>query len=214
ELVEIGGVDRNVKYWGMGEPVDRFFYLPFAQEKSTRMMLLTQSAGDPAQLAAPIRDIVRSMDPNQPVFSVLTFSNYFEMRAVGPPKMILQMVATMGLTGLALALIGIYGLVSYTVARRTREIGVGMAIGANRGDALKMVMREGFVLAAVGIALGGAISAVTSKALSAGMVGLGKPNPATFIVVPLAVLLVTMAACCAPAWRASRVDPMRALRFE
>jgi ABC-type antimicrobial peptide transport system permease subunit len=154
------------------------------------------------------------MDANQPVFNVRTFANFYEMRALNPPRMIMQMVVTMGLIGLTLALIGIYGLVSYSVARRTREIGVRIAIGAGRMDVIKMVLRQGFVLAAIGIGVGGALSAVASKALAAGLIGLGKPNPATFILVPLTVLLVTMAACWAPAWRASRVDPIKALRFE
>jgi ABC-type antimicrobial peptide transport system permease subunit len=95
------------------------------------------------------------------------------------------------------------------VARRTREIGVRIAIGAGRADVIRMVLRQGLVLAAIGIGVGGVLSLIAGKALAAGMIGLGKPNPATFIVVPLAVLLVTMAACWAPAWRASRVDPPR-----
>jgi ABC-type antimicrobial peptide transport system permease subunit len=165
-------------------------------------------------LAAPVREIVRSMDANQPVFNVRTFTEFYQMRALNPPRMIMQMVLTMGLIGLTLALIGIYGLVSYSVARRTREIGVRIAIGAGRNDVIKMVLRQGFVLAAIGIAIGGTLSAVTGKLLAKGMIGLGKPNPATFVLVPLAMLLVTMAACWTPAWRASRVDPMKALRFE
>lgn len=212
--VQVVGVARNSKYVFISEPQSRYFYLPFAQEPGTHMVLLTESLGDPAQLAAPIRDIVRSMDANQPVFNARTFSNFYELRALNPPKLVLQMVMTMGLMGLTLALIGIYGLVSYSVARRTREIGVRIAIGANRVDVLKMVMRQGFVLAGIGIAAGGLLSAVAGKALAAGLVGLARPNATTFIVVPITVLLVTMAACWAPAWKASRVDPIRALRFE
>jgi putative ABC transport system permease protein len=214
KLVQVVGVARNSKYLFIGEQQYRYFYLPFAQEGGTRMVLLTESSGDPALLAAPLREIVRSMDPNQPMYNVRTFGNFYKMRAIDTPLMITQMVVTMGLIGLLLALIGIYGLVSYSVARRTREIGVRIAIGADRTDVIKMVLRQGFVLACIGIGVGGILSLIVGRALAAGMIGLGKPNPATFIVVPAAVLLVTMAACWAPAWRASRVDPLRALRAE
>jgi predicted permease len=214
KLVQVVGVARNSKYLFIGEPQYRYLYLPFAQEGGARMVMLTESSGDPALVAAPLREIVRSMDPNQPMYNVRTFGNFYKMRAIDTPLMITQMVVTMGLIGLLLALIGIYGLVSYSVARRTREIGVRIAIGADRTDVIKMVLRQGFVLACIGIGVGGVLSVVVGKALAAGMIGLGQPNPVTFIVVPLAVLLVTMAACWAPAWRASRVDPLRALRSE
>lgn len=214
KLVQVVGVARNSKYMFISESQYRYFYLPYAQEGGTRMVLLTESSGDPALLAAPLREIVRSMDPNQPMYNVRTFGNFYKMRAIDTPLMITQMVVMMGLIGLLLALIGIYGLVSYSVARRTREIGVRIAIGADRTDVIKMVLRQGFVLACIGIGVGGVLSLIVGKALAAGLIGLGKPNPATFILVPLAVLLVTMAACWAPAWRASRVDPLRALRSE
>ena len=214
KLVQVVGVARNSKYMFISESQYRYFYLPYAQEGGTRMVMLTESSGDPALLAAPLREIVRSMDPNQPMYNVRTFGNFYKMRAIDTPLMITQMVVTMGLIGLLLALIGIYGLVSYSVARRTREIGVRIAIGADRTDVIKMVLRQGFVLACIGIGVGGILSLIVGKALAAGLIGLGKPNPATFIIVPLAVLLVTMAACWAPAWRASRVDPLRALRAE
>lgn len=211
--VQVVGVARNSKYGFIGEPTTRYFYLPFAQEENTRMVLLTESLGDPSTLAAPIRDIAHSLDVNQPMFNVRTLANFYEMR-MNPLRMVMQIVVTMGLMGLTLALIGIYGLVSYSVARRTREIGIRIAIGADRNDVIRMVMRQGFLLALIGIVVGGALSAAAAKSLVAGFIGLGTVNPATFIVVPLAVLLVTMAACFAPAWRASRVDPIRALRFE
>ena len=211
--VQVVGVARNSKYLWISEPRMAYFYVPFAQEQRTDMVLLTETFGDPTVLAAPIRDIAHSLDVNQPMFNVRTFSNFYEMR-MSPFKMVMQIVVTMGLMGLTLALIGTYGLVSYSVARRTREIGVRIAIGADRADVVKMVLRQGFLLALIGIVVGGALSAVAGKALVAGFIGLGTVNLATFIVVPLAVLLVTMAACFAPAWRASRVDPISALRFE
>lgn len=211
--VQVVGVACNSKYGFIGEPLTRYFYLPFVQEQKTGMILLTEALGDPATLAAPIRQIAHSLDVNQPMFNVRTFSNFYEMR-MSPLKMVMQIVVTMGLMGLTLALIGTYGLVSYSVARRTREIGVRIAIGADRYDVIRMVMRQGFLLALIGIVVGGALSAAAGKALVAGLIGLATMNPATFIVVPVAVLLVTMAACFAPAWRASRVDPIRALRFE
>ncbi|HLW51730.1 MAG TPA: ABC transporter permease [Candidatus Angelobacter sp.] len=211
--VQVVGVAKNSKYFFISEPLQRFFYLPFAQEQKTQMIMLAETYGDPALAAAPIRDIAHAMDADLPMFNVRTYGDFYAMR-INPIKMVMQVVVTMGMMGLTLALIGIYGLVSYSVARRTREIGVRIAIGANRMDVLKMVLRQGFWLAVAGIVIGGGVSAAAGKVMVAGLLGLGTLNPATFIVVPLTVLLVTMAACLAPAWRASRIDPMRALRIE
>jgi ABC-type antimicrobial peptide transport system permease subunit len=120
----------------------------------------------------------------------------------------------MGLVGLSLALIGLYALVAYSVARRTREIGIRMAMGARRSDVLQMVLRQGFTLAAIGIFVGGAASVAVARLLAAGMAGLGAPSPAAFIVVPTTLMLLTLAASYFPARRASRVDPLRALRHD
>jgi putative ABC transport system permease protein len=120
----------------------------------------------------------------------------------------------MGVTGIALALIGIYALVSYSVARRTRDIGVRIAIGADRLSVLKMVLGQGLMLSMLGIAIGGLISVGVARLLAAGLAGLGAPNPATFVVAPAAVLFATMAACYVPARRASLIDPIAALRYE
>jgi ABC-type antimicrobial peptide transport system permease subunit len=126
----------------------------------------------------------------------------------------MQVVATMGLLGLTLALVGLYGLIAYSVSRRTQEIGIRMAIGADKMEVLKMVLRQGFVLVAVGIAVGGVISVVVARMLAIGLAGLGTPNPITYVVVPIALLLITLASCYIPARRASLIDPILALRYE
>ena len=127
---------------------------------------------------------------------------------------LMQMVATMGLLGLILALVGLYGLIAYSVSRRSQEIGIRMAIGANQMEVLKMVLRQGLALVLAGVLVGGVVSVVVARLLTIGLVGLGAPNPITYVVVPIALLLITMAACYIPARRASLIDPIRALRYE
>jgi putative ABC transport system permease protein len=157
---------------------------------------------------------VHSLDAAQPIHNIRTFADFYTQRAVRIPLMIIEIVAFAGVLGFVLALIGIYGLVSYSVASRTREIGVRMAIGASKARVLKMVLRQGMVLSGAGLIAGGLISLLAAPLLAAGLSGLGKPSPITFIVVPLALLLVTLLACYVPARRASLVDPILALRHE
>lgn len=179
------------------------------------MSLLVETTGDdPASLAAPLRAVVRDLDVNQPVFNVQTLASHYERRAIQISLRVLRIVGTTGLVGLTLALIGLYGLVSYTVARRTREIGLRMAVGAGRSDVLKMVLRQGLMLSLAGILVGGIISAAFAGLLTAGLVGLGTPNPATYVIVPIMLIGLTLAASYVPARRASAVDPLRALRYE
>ena len=211
---DVVGIARTGKYLFIAEPPTPFVYLPFAQNPSLRMILLAESDGDPASLIEPLRSLVHSLDVDQPVFNVQSFSSFYEQRAVRVPLRILQTVAAMGVMGIALALVGIYALVSYSVARRTRDIGVRMAIGADRLSVLKMVLGQGLVLSTLGITIGGLISIGVARLLAAGLTGLGAPNPATFVVAPVAVLFATLVACYVPARRASLVDPIAALRYE
>ena len=127
---------------------------------------------------------------------------------------LIRCVGAMGMVGLSLALIGLYGLIAFSVARRTREIGIRMAIGAARSDVLKMVLGQGLKLSTAGICIGGLMSIAVSRALTAGLIGLGHPNSATYIIVPVLLFVVTLASCYLPALRASRTDPMVALRYE
>jgi putative ABC transport system permease protein len=210
---EVIGVAKTGTYTFVGEPPTPFLYLPLAQNPRNSLVLFTDTTGDPNSLAGPLRQLVHSLDPDQPIFNLRAMSDLYRQRA-GTTRMIMEIVGTMGLVGLSLAIIGLYGLVAYSVARRTHEIGVRMAIGAGRSDVLRMVLRQGLKLSIIGIMIGGAISVATQRLLSAGLVGLGKPNTATYVVVPLLLLAVTLVACYLPARRASRVDPMAALRYE
>jgi len=212
--VEVVGVTKTNKYWFIAEPPCQYFYLPFAQEPSTRMSLVVETDGDPAAVAAPLREVVRTLDPNQPIYNVRTLSSFYEQRAISIVVMVTEMVAIMGLLGLTLALVGLYGLIAYSVSRRRQEIGIRIAIGASKAEVVKLVLRQGLALVLGGMLAGGAISFAVARMLTAGLVGLGTPNPLTYVVVPVALVVVTMAACYIPARRASLIDPIRALRCE
>jgi predicted permease len=211
--IEIVGVAQTGTYTFVGEPPFPFLYLPLAQNERSTLALFTDTAADAPSLTGPLRQVVHSLDPDQPVFNIRTMNDVYRQRA-SVTRMIMEIVGTMGMVGLSLALVGLYGLVAYSVARRTHEIGVRMAIGAGRADVLRMVLKHGLKLSLLGILIGGVISVATSSLLTAGLVGLGKPNPATYVAVPVLLLIVTLTACYLPARRASRLDPMKALRYE
>jgi putative ABC transport system permease protein len=126
----------------------------------------------------------------------------------------MRTTTTMGLLGLTLALIGLYGLVAYSVARRTREIGIRMAVGAARSDVLIMVLRQGLTLSLVGVLVGGVLSLAVGRLLTASAGGFGAPSPTIDVIVPVMLIVLTLLASYFPARRASRVDPLRALRHE
>jgi predicted permease len=214
QWMEVVGLAKTGKYLYVGEPPMPFVYLPFAQHPLKSMVLFAETYNDPANAIGQLRAIVHKLDANQPIFNVRTMENFYQLRAISTTRMIAETVGGMGAAGMILALIGLYGLVAYSVAQRTREIGVRMAIGAARSDVLRMVLRQGFVLATAGIGIGGLISVAVSRALTAGLIGLGTPSAVTYFAVPIVLLAVTLVSCYVPAFRASRVDPMVALRYE
>jgi predicted permease len=210
--VEIVGISKNTKYLSTLEPPTDFVYVPYRQNPRGHMTLMVESAGDPAALTAPLREVVRGLDSNLPVYDVRTMEEFYDARAVRAYQIIVQAVASMGLMGMALALAGLYGLMAYAVSSRTREIGIRMAIGAGRGEVLRMVLRQGLVLALSGMAVGLLLSAGAARLLRSAFPG-NSPLPVYLLVAPM-VLAVTMLAAYFPARRASRVDPMTALRDE
>jgi hypothetical protein len=141
-LVEIVGISKTAKYEWIGEPPTEFVYLPLAQHVHGKMTLLAESEGPSATLAEPLRELVRNLNSGQPVFGVRTIEEFYEKRVVMAPVMIVQAVSAMGLIGLTLAIAGLYGLVTYAANRRTREIGIRMAVGADSKTVLLMVLRQ------------------------------------------------------------------------
>jgi predicted permease len=211
--VEVVGVAKTIKYLWAGEAPTDFLYLPLAQHPQQNMTLLVESVADPLSLVAPLREAVRGLDANQPIYDVRSYEDYYRQRAVGAPNLIIETVAAMGIMGLVLAMAGLYGLVAYAAGRRTREIGIRMAIGAQRHSVLRMIMRQGFVLSLAGLAAGLVASFGAERLLQA-MFGGGDTDIVTYLLVAPALLAVTMLAAYIPARRASRVDPTAALRYE
>jgi predicted permease len=211
-VAEVVGIAKTGSYLFPTEPPKPYVYLPYEQNQRSRMTLIAETRGAPATLAPQLREAVHSIDADQPVINLRTVASY-ETRAMSNWLVFLQTFAMMGLVGLMLAMVGLYGLIAYSVSRRTPEIGLRMAIGATRADVFRFVLRQGVTLAAAGIAIGGALAAVIAPALAGESVGPGG-NLAGYILVPLALLLVSAAACLVPARRAATLDPVRALRYD
>lgn len=215
--VEIVGLVKTSKYSFLLESPPDFVYFSYRQRPQPRMALLAESSGDPASLATPLREVIRSVDPNQPIYNLRTLDETYRMRSVTILNIIVRLIGSMGLMGLALAIVGLYGLVTYAATRQTKEIGIRMAIGASQFDVLRMVLRQGMVLAVAGLFVGLLASVIASRALTS--VFPAEPDRARidlfgFLLVASAVLVVTLLAAYVPARRASRINPTDALRCE
>jgi putative ABC transport system permease protein len=213
--VEVVGIAKMSKYLFIAERPDDFVYLPYRQLKMGSMTLVAQSTGDAAALAAPLREVARGLEANMPVFNVRTMEALYRTRAIGVFNVLITTVVAMGLMALALALVGLYGLVAYAASRRTREIGIRMAIGATGQNVLRLVLGQGFSLALVGLVIGLAGSVGAGRVLRAVFPsGVDQQNGFALAIVGVVVLAVTVLAAYIPARRASRVNPMEALRYE
>ena len=211
---EVVGVAKTGHYLAVNEAPSPYVYLPYQQNPRPRMTLVVQSVGDASALAKPLREAVRSIDGNVPVFNLRTVATLYQSRVTDTWLQFFQMVGTMGFIGLVLATTGLYGLVAYTVSRRVKEFGIRVAVGATRRDVVWLVERRGLILAGAGVAAGGVLTAVAAPLLAAGFPGLGVSSPAVYALVPLVLLTVSAVASYVPARRAAGMDPLRALRNE
>jgi putative ABC transport system permease protein len=214
EWVEIVGIAKTGKYLWIAEPPTEFIYVPWRQNQRTQMVLVSESMGDAAGLAAPIREVVRGLDPDQPIFGVRTMEEFYNMRVITTSNVIVETVGGMGLMGLILATIGLYSLGAYAVSRRTREIGIRMAIGADQGSVLLMTLRRSLIPALWGLAAGLAASFFVERLMRLVFPARTSADLAAYFLVVPALMAVAALAAYIPARRASRVDPLVALRYE
>ncbi|PWU04573.1 MAG: hypothetical protein C5B51_16425 [Terriglobia bacterium] len=216
-LVEIVGLVKTTKYFWIAEPPLDFIYLPYTQDRHPAMTIVAESSAPDAGTLSPVlRQVVREIDPSMPVFDARTMQDFYTQRAIKTPYIIAESVAGFGAMGLLLALAGLYGLVTYSVSHRSREIGIRMAIGADRQSVIRMVLEQGLVLASIGVAAGLFVSFLACRALTSA-VWIASFKSANYVLFPLIavpLLVVTLLATFAPARRASMIDPMRALREE
>jgi putative ABC transport system permease protein len=211
--IEVVGVVGNVADYP-GEPfAEPQIYMAYAQNPSLVVTLVARTAMDPTLLAAPIRQSIWSIDNEQPIDAVRSMTQVLR-QAQGGNALMEQLLGIFAVATLLLAAIGIYGVIDYTVAERTREIGIRMALGARRGSILMMIFRKMIVLAASGLGIGFLLSLPLPRLLQSSFHGLVIHPSEVFIGIPLLVILVATLATCIPARRASKVDPLVSLRYE
>ena len=213
--VQIIGVVRNSVTRYISETILPYFYLPFAQKYMTPATLQLRTQGPPESMASSILGIIRSIEPAMPTFDVKSMTHALDT----PNGLMLfelgaSLAATLGTLGLVLAIVGVYGVVSYAASQRTHEIGVRMALGARPGQVLKLIFRQGFVIVGTGIAVGVFAAAAMTRLLGSFIVGVSSLDPLTFISASLLLAAIAFVASYVPARRAMHVDPMVALRYE
>jgi len=213
QWLNIVGVVGDTKLYGLANAARLEVYVPFRQSPPSHMNLLVKSGVDPVALTSAIRGAVASVDKDQPVFAISTMSQLVS-DSVSTRTFTLILLGLFSGLALVLAAIGIYGVISYSVAQRTRDIGIRMALGASRSDVLRDVLGLGARLTAIGLALGLAGALAATRVLSSLLYGVRSTDAITFTAVSLLLMAVALFASYLPARRATRVDPMVALRYE
>jgi len=214
-FMEVVGIVQDGKYQDVTEDPQPYFYVPFEQSYMSIRTIHVRTSVPPETLALQLESQIHELAPDVPITQVETMSqslqgaNGFFFFRFGA-----QITAVMGFLGLILAVVGIYSVVSYAAAQRTQEIGIRIAMGASPRDILKMVLRQGLGVVGIGLALGLVIALAATRLMSGLIVGIKPSDPLTFIVVVLMLTAIALFACWIPAHRATRIDPLVALRHE
>lgn len=209
----IVGVAKDGKYFNISEEPRTFVWTPLAQGYFSTGILLVRTVGDPQSMIPTVRNEVHSLDPNLPIFDVKTLTEHMRL-ALFPARVAATVLGVFGFVALMLAAIGIYGVTSYSVSQRTREIGIRMALGAQLGDVLRLILSHGVKLTVLGVSFGLIGAYLATRAITSVLYGVSATDPLTFIFVSLLLTTVALVACYWPARRATKVDPLVALRYE
>jgi putative ABC transport system permease protein len=215
--MEIVGIVGDVRQMGLDEPVKAEMYLPYQQITHNPWFiprdLAIRTTGDTSNLVSAVRQAIREVDPDQPVSNVATMAEVLGTEAA---QRRMGMIMLVGFAGLALLLasLGIYGVLAYFVTQHTNEIGVRQALGATPRNILFLVLRKGMTLTLLGVVIGLGASFALTRLMSSLLFGVNASDPLTFVTVPLLLALVALVACLVPALRATKIDPLVALRYE
>jgi len=207
---EIVGVVGDTKTGSLTGQGGAQIYVPNAQAQWNLMGLVIRTAGDPAAFAATLRHEVQALDKDQPIYNVRTMDDVVA-NSLGTRRVSMQLLTVFAIAALLLAAIGIYGVMAYSVTQRTQEIGIRMALGAQKWDVLRLVVRQGMTLAAIGVVVGLVGALGLTRVISNLLFGVGASDPTTFIGISLLLIAVAFVACYLPARRAAKLDPVIAL---
>jgi len=212
--ISIVGVVKDSIRGGFGSPADPVFYMAYAQMGSPYAVLHVRTEGDPAAMTGAIREQLRKLDPDVAPLSVVTFRTVVSSQGLFFPRVTAVLVGAFGLVALSLAVVGLYGVVSFMVGRRTQEIGVRIALGAQRGRIMRMVLANGVFLVVIGLVIGGIVAFLATPLMSGLLLDTNPRDPAIFFGIAAVLITATLAASWIPARRATRVNPMDTLRSE
>jgi ABC-type antimicrobial peptide transport system permease subunit len=215
EELRVIGIARTAKYMFLGEPPRPFFWTALAQHPRSNAFLEITTNGAPESFIPAVRRIVRELDANIPLFEVRSMSDHLRNgRAMIAVRLGALFGGAFAILALALATVGLYGLVSYSVSHRTREIGIRIAVGANMGSVVGLVLRQGVALTVLGVVLGVAAALAVTRFMASLLYGVQPYDLVTFVLGPAVLVIVSVLASWLPAHRAARMDPVGALRLE
>jgi ABC-type antimicrobial peptide transport system permease subunit len=210
---EVIGIVKDVKFGSLQEDPETLDYVPATQHPMYLGDLVVRYTGDFSNVSSAVQRTIHEIDHTLPITDVTTLDEWVA-RSITDQRVIAQLSTFFGLLAVFLSAIGIYGLMSYVVSRRTNEIGIRMALGAERMHVRWLVMREVLLLVAIGVAIGAPAALLSSKLVASMLFGLGASDPASLLIAVTIMLLIAALAGYLPARRASRIDPMVALRYE